>query len=166
MVVKQYYVVDENSDMYKKYFEWRQYRHDKIVARNEYLAKNIFETGTVWDNGSIRSLSKPKGEIPKGLRCKQGEYYPDKRTKLGKAFAEEFQSFDYGTPSEALDMLNFEIFLSGMAMWSASLWANDHDVLVASVPVKADGAYEPAEGMIEITSSEYKQILNHEEVCL
>jgi hypothetical protein len=173
MIVNAYYVVDKESEVSKKYYEWIARKAELNKERHAFIYDEMKANGEtrVYESGRIKSLSFDEGVvIPAGLRetakGKKGDYYSDGRTKVGKAFTKKFSSFDSGKPDGALKLLKFTEFLSNMRLYNSQLWHNNHDVLIAIVPTESKFQYTPVEGLTEITSSVFNKIINNEKVEL
>jgi len=168
MVVKLYYTVDKESSIYESYMSWKKNADEVESLRSAFMDEHKVIEGTTYSNGSIRSLVFAEGaDIPAGLKTKAKEpsnqYFTDRRTKVGKAMSAKFSSFAQGSPDEATMMLEHEAFIEmgsgGMGMWHATLHLSKSGVLTATVPVKDNMSYTAQDGMSEISSSEFKSII-------
>jgi hypothetical protein len=176
MIIDQFYKIDEDSELYGVFVEWKNYvddianrRHDYIFNEMKALDANVFE------NGAIHFLRFAEGvEVPEGLKNKSdydsNAYFPDRRTKIGKDLAEKFHSFQKSEPVAALQMMGHKEFFApdnetgGHRVYNARLGINNNGVLLARVPVSDDYPFQPLPCMKEILPSLFNALAENKDV--
>jgi len=131
MATKHYFKVDKKSKIAIVHNKYMDDRKEAILAAREYVHGTLnADKNRICDNGEIHSVifNTPE-KVPKGLRNKSGycktEYFPDRRTKVGKAIAKKFTSFEIEKDTSP-DLINHGSFFgrsgSVMCMYSPQVW--------------------------------------------
>jgi hypothetical protein len=177
MVVDQYYIVDPKHDIVKAYIDWDTQKKAKLDARKAYMFDELGANidSRVYNDGRISGLRFDEGvDIPDGLKTmakkEKDTYYPNGRTKVGKAILEKFDSFNFGNPKVAIAQLGHKEFTyqvegsHGYKYYNPQVWINKHNVCIAVVPVCSEYPYEPVDGLTEITSSVFNKIIDNQKI--